>query len=214
MVILVPAFCAKTAKTNNASRIPGKKHGIAMTQLKAFTLTNDPDTFHQGATAYRNGRDWTRLQRDQVIAQANERIGLESLESPQGDALGASFTSDASCVTIEVMDQKTITNSGSHAVPSLYESDTSADELSLDFQPPPTKRSRSPQKQSYSAQDQNQSEKADGTSKNPFKARKDFHPLLDNHTGSMQLKYLKVLHTGCSLLCCVDWFHFLRAWLL
>ncbi|EXL39850.1 hypothetical protein FOCG_17560 [Fusarium oxysporum f. sp. radicis-lycopersici 26381] len=164
--------------------IPGKKHGIAMTQLKAFALTNDPDTFRQGATAYRNGRDWAKLQRDQVIAQANERIGLESLESPQSDVLGVSFVSNASCVTIKLMDQKTITNSDSHAVPSLYGSDTSADELSLDFQPP-TKRSRSPQKRSYSAQDQNQSEKADGTSKNPFKAGKDFHLLPDNHTGNM-----------------------------
>ncbi|EXL39968.1 hypothetical protein FOCG_17418 [Fusarium oxysporum f. sp. radicis-lycopersici 26381] len=164
--------------------IPENKHGIAMTQLKAFALTNDPDTFRQGATAYRNGRDWAKLQRDQVIAQANERIGLGSLESPQSEVLGVSFASDASCVTIEVMDQKTTTNSDPHAVPSLYESDTSADELSLDFQPP-IKRSRSLQKRSCSAQDQSQLEKGDGTSKNPFKAGKDFHLLLGNHTGSM-----------------------------
>ncbi|RKL00424.1 hypothetical protein BFJ70_g17451 [Fusarium oxysporum] len=164
--------------------IPENKHGIAMTQLKAFALTNDPDTFRQGATAYRNGRDWAKLQRDQVIAQANDRIGLGSLESPQSEVLGVSFASDASCVTIEVMDQKTITNSDPHAVPSLYESDTSADELSLDFQPP-IKRSRSPQKRSCSAQDQSQLEKGDGRSKNPFKAGKDFHLLLGNHTGSM-----------------------------
>ncbi|KAH7268751.1 hypothetical protein B0J15DRAFT_533957 [Fusarium solani] len=125
-----------------------RKPGIVMTQLKAFALTNDPDTFRQGAAAYRNGRDWAKQQRDQVIAQANERTGLESPGSPQSDALGVSFRSDASCVTIEATGQKTITNAGSHAVPSLYDSDTSADELSLDFQPP-TKRSRSPRKQSY-----------------------------------------------------------------
>ncbi|KAF5709865.1 hypothetical protein FGLOB1_5747 [Fusarium globosum] len=37
--------------------VPEKKPGIAMTQLKALALTDDPDTFRQGATAYRNGRD-------------------------------------------------------------------------------------------------------------------------------------------------------------
>lgn len=163
--------------------IAGKKHDIAMTQLKAFALTNDLDTFRQGATAYRNGRDWAKLQRDQVIAQANERIGLDSLESPQSGVLGVSFTSDASCVTMEVMGQKKITNSDPYAVPSLYD-DTSADELSLDFQPP-TKRSRSPQKRSCSTQDQSQMEKGDSRSKNPFKAGKDFHLLLGHRMGSM-----------------------------
>ncbi|KAH7114601.1 hypothetical protein EDB81DRAFT_630818, partial [Dactylonectria macrodidyma] len=128
--------------------ISRKKPGIVMTQLKAFALTNDPDTFRQGAAAYRNGRDWAKQQRDQAIAQANERTRLGSTESPQSDALGVSFTSEASCVMIEATGQKTTTNLGSHAVPSLYDSDTSADELSLDFQPP-TKRSRSPRKHSY-----------------------------------------------------------------
>ncbi|KAF5020422.1 hypothetical protein F66182_7549 [Fusarium sp. NRRL 66182] len=162
--------------------ISRQKPGIVMTQLKAFALTNDLDTFRQGATAYRNGRDWAKLQRDQAIAQANERTELESFDSPRSEALGVSFTSDASCITIEPMGRKTVTNPGSHAVPSLYESDTSADELSLDFQPP-TKRARSPQKQSYIVQEQNLSENADITSKNPFKAGKDFHLLPDKPAG-------------------------------
>jgi hypothetical protein len=93
---------------------------LSVIQSKLFALTNDPDTFQQGATVYRNGRGWAKLQRDQVIAQANERTGRESVESPQSDALGVSFASDASGVTIEAMDQWSITNSGSHALPSLY----------------------------------------------------------------------------------------------
>ncbi|TWU70446.1 hypothetical protein ED733_000290 [Metarhizium rileyi] len=146
--------------------VSGKKPEIIMTQLKAFALTNDPETLRQGAAAYRNGRDWAKLQRDQVIAQANERAELEIYKSPQSDGLGMSFTSDASCVTIEAIERQTNTNPGSQGLPSLYESETSADELSLDFQPP-TKRSRSPRKQSYVVQDQ-----LPESTKNPFQGRK------------------------------------------
>jgi hypothetical protein len=61
--------------------IPGKQPGFVMTQLDAFILTNDRDSFRQGAAAYRNGRDWAKQQRDQAIAQANERARRESTES-------------------------------------------------------------------------------------------------------------------------------------
>jgi hypothetical protein len=61
--------------------IHGKQPGFVMKQLDVFTLTKDLDTFQQGVAAYRNGRDWAKQQRDQAIAQANERAGLESTES-------------------------------------------------------------------------------------------------------------------------------------
>ncbi|KAH6982406.1 hypothetical protein EDB80DRAFT_592805, partial [Ilyonectria destructans] len=90
---------------------------------KAYTLTSiyhggslkiDPDTFRQGAAAYRNGRDWTKQQRDQAITQANEKVaGLGIAASPQSDVFGLSFPSEASA--IEATSQETIKNLSSHA---------------------------------------------------------------------------------------------------
>ncbi|KAH8800822.1 hypothetical protein F5884DRAFT_623381, partial [Xylogone sp. PMI_703] len=42
-----------------------------MTQVKAWALTSDPDTFRQGATAFRNARDWAQEKRDIFITTAN-----------------------------------------------------------------------------------------------------------------------------------------------
>ncbi|KAG6034491.1 hypothetical protein E4U41_006524 [Claviceps citrina] len=52
---------------------PGEKPGFAMTQINAWCLNSDIDTFQRAVTAYRNGRDWAKRQRDHLIAQANQR---------------------------------------------------------------------------------------------------------------------------------------------
>ena len=44
-----------------------------MNQIDAFAMTGNPQTFRQGATAYRNARDWAKEQRDEMIAVANRR---------------------------------------------------------------------------------------------------------------------------------------------
>ncbi|PGH35907.1 hypothetical protein GX50_01232 [[Emmonsia] crescens] len=44
-----------------------------MTQLKGCSMTSDPETFRQGASAYRNARDWAKEKRDEFIRLANER---------------------------------------------------------------------------------------------------------------------------------------------
>ncbi|EGE09048.1 hypothetical protein TEQG_08077 [Trichophyton equinum CBS 127.97] len=44
-----------------------------MTPLRSFAMTDNPDTFRQGATAYRNARDWAKEQRDEIMKCANER---------------------------------------------------------------------------------------------------------------------------------------------
>lgn len=44
-----------------------------MTPLRSFAMTDNPDTFRSGASAYRNARDWTKEQRDEFIKSANER---------------------------------------------------------------------------------------------------------------------------------------------
>ncbi|KAH7147059.1 hypothetical protein B0J13DRAFT_595300 [Dactylonectria estremocensis] len=40
----------------------------ALYDIKGWSLTSDPETFRQGAAAFRNGRDWAKTYRDQVIA--------------------------------------------------------------------------------------------------------------------------------------------------
>ena len=44
-----------------------------MTQLGGWMMTNNAETFRQGASAYRNARDWAKEKRDEFIRLANER---------------------------------------------------------------------------------------------------------------------------------------------
>jgi hypothetical protein len=53
--------------------------GFVVTQLGAFALTNDIDTFRRGAAAYRNARDWAKKQRNDAIEQANERLSWDEV---------------------------------------------------------------------------------------------------------------------------------------
>ena len=45
-----------------------------MNQIRSFAMTDSPETFRQGATAYRNARDWAREQRDEIIEVANQTV--------------------------------------------------------------------------------------------------------------------------------------------
>jgi hypothetical protein len=47
-----------------------------MHQLKGWSITGDPETFRQGARAYRNARDWAEQQRDEAIVRANEKANF------------------------------------------------------------------------------------------------------------------------------------------
>jgi hypothetical protein len=38
-------------------------------------MADTAETFRQGATYYRNARDWAKEQRDEAIRRANERAG-------------------------------------------------------------------------------------------------------------------------------------------
>ncbi|KAJ4243337.1 hypothetical protein NW762_014823 [Fusarium torreyae] len=121
---------------------PGETPGYAMTQIKGWSLTSDLETFRQGATAYRNGRDWTKKQRDDAIKQANEKVANLGVavapndmarQVPQGNATGVN---------------RYDTNNVSFTL--QHDLETSEDELSLDFERP-TKRSCSPEKPAASA---------------------------------------------------------------
>jgi hypothetical protein len=52
-----------------------------MTQLNHWGMSGNVDTFRQGATWYRNGRDWAKEQRDRVVMNANERAKVTKIGS-------------------------------------------------------------------------------------------------------------------------------------
>jgi hypothetical protein len=89
---------------NNAYTVTSIYHGG---QLKMYTShpaqptsPGNIETFRQGATYYRNARDWTKEQRDEVIRLANERsesqAGMLAVDASFG--LASSFASE---VTLE-----------------------------------------------------------------------------------------------------------------
>ena len=92
---------------------PNHRTEYRMTQLRSFAMTDAPDTFRQGAAAWRNGRDLTRDQRKELIDAANEKA--LNAESPGFDSSMQSFVSMSSNEPIQP------------------ESETSADELALDI---------------------------------------------------------------------------------
>jgi hypothetical protein len=50
-----------------------------MTRVKTCNLKDDTDAFCQDVAAYRNSKDWAKLQRDELIWQANERAVSEAI---------------------------------------------------------------------------------------------------------------------------------------
>ncbi|EFY91610.1 hypothetical protein MAC_02200 [Metarhizium acridum CQMa 102] len=116
--------------------VHGGKPGFVMTHINSWSMAGNCDAFRQGATAFRNGRDWAKHQRDTAINEANERASRDRAATSASleNGLGLSFESDPSVGT-DISSQET--NAISH-VPvheSGSETETSADELSLEFEP-------------------------------------------------------------------------------
>ncbi|KAB5536099.1 hypothetical protein GE09DRAFT_1176609 [Coniochaeta sp. 2T2.1] len=61
---------------------PGARPEYHMTQVKAFAMTSDRDTFVQGATAFRNARGLAQRHRDSFIQTANTRARQPRPETP------------------------------------------------------------------------------------------------------------------------------------
>jgi hypothetical protein len=77
-----------------------------MTQVKAYVLTNDPESFRQGATAFRNARDWAKEQRDALITAANERARsaaghVHTLSDSNGPVAESESSAGAGCLHTE-----------------------------------------------------------------------------------------------------------------
>ena len=94
---------------------PEKVCEFRQTKLKGFIMTEDPDTFRQGASALRNARDWAQEKRKELIAMANGRAS-----KTESSEVGSSVHSSLSPSTNELVEQ---------------ESDTSTDELALGVSP-------------------------------------------------------------------------------
>lgn len=86
-----------------------------MTQLNAFAMTGNPDTFRQGAGALRNARDWAKEKREELITAANSIM-------PET----RSFTVESSTESLLSLSTNDI---------AQLESDTSTDELAMIPQP-------------------------------------------------------------------------------
>ncbi|KAI9841528.1 MAG: hypothetical protein M1837_000629 [Sclerophora amabilis] len=85
-----------------------------MTQLRSLAMTDTAERFREGASAFRNARDWAKEQRDSLIAAANGRVRdapfeRSSFESSRYSALSPSTNEP------------------------LPESETSADEFTLEL---------------------------------------------------------------------------------
>ena len=121
-----------------------------MNQFTGWSITSDPETFRQGATAFRNASDWAKEQRDEAIRRANERANdsqAGALAVDESFGLVSSFVSEASLdelYTIEAVSQESRTspNEGSNITANLQESETSTDELLSDFRLPAKRFSR------------------------------------------------------------------------
>lgn len=138
---------------------PQGRPEYCMNQLGAYALTHNRETFRQGATAYRNAPDWTKEQRDRAIRRANERANHSQVEALAVDAsFGgfSSFTTEESldeAYTMETLSQESRTslNEGSNINADPPESETSTDELAIDYRLP-AKRLRRHSKRSHEPQ--------------------------------------------------------------
>jgi len=130
-----------------------------MTQINGWSMTGNRETFRQGATAYRNGIDWAKEQRDQAIKRANERANDSQAGAPAIDSSFdpvSSFASEASLeepYTIKPLSQEsqTLLSEDSNTTANPQESETSTDELVLDYRLP-AKRSSRHSKRSHQSQ--------------------------------------------------------------
>ena len=84
-----------------------------MTQLRSFAMTDAAERFREGASAFRNARDWAKEQRDGLVAAANTRVMGIPKETPS-------------------LEPSTHSVSQSTTYPDTPDSETSADELSQD----------------------------------------------------------------------------------
>ena len=94
---------------------PGNSPEYYMTQINSFAMTGTAGRFREGASAFRNARDWAEERRNELITTANGRLKRMPKETSTLDSSGHSMQSQST-----------------NGLAAL-ESETSADELAQDM---------------------------------------------------------------------------------
>ncbi|KAK7959742.1 uncharacterized protein PG986_004596 [Apiospora aurea] len=114
---------------------PGGRPEYVMTHLDSWALTGNMGSCRQGLTAYRNGLDWAKHQRDKAIKLANSRLHTSSVSTQVTGPL----TTDQDLVENNETTSENIRQfSPPEALSTSQDSESSADELAMDT--PTTKR--------------------------------------------------------------------------
>ena len=130
-------FTIHASQTTNS----GTRPEYFMHQLRAFGMTDTAETFRQGATYYRNGRDWAKEQRYEAIRRANERVGEDdagTLAINTSFARASSFVSEATSDGIHSIqalteESRTSLTEESNTTTQLRTSEASSGEPSIGF---------------------------------------------------------------------------------
>jgi len=135
---------------------PGGRPEYHMNQVNTWGMTGNIETFRQGATYYRNARDWTKEQRDETIRLANSRAGESQAGTLAVDASPGQASSFASDATLEEdytlsQESRDLLSEDSNTTTNLQESETSSGELSFNYRLP-VKRSSKHSKRSRQSQ--------------------------------------------------------------
>ena len=72
---------------------PGARPEYHMNQIRSFSMTDTPETWRQGATAYRNSIDWAKEQRDDAIRRAHDVVNRITVDSSASNVSNTSFVS-------------------------------------------------------------------------------------------------------------------------
>lgn len=126
---------------------PGSRPEYYMNQLGAYAMTHSPETFRQGAAAFRNINDWATEKRDEAITRANERANIV-----KGNTTAASFGPVFSSTTADSNEGPSVESFNQSSQTSRHEdgttvgseeSETSSDPLTSSYTVPMKRSSKS-----------------------------------------------------------------------
>ncbi|WEW60591.1 hypothetical protein PRK78_006078 [Emydomyces testavorans] len=93
-----------------------------MTSLRSFAMTDNAESFRNGASAYRNARDWAKEQREKFIKSANERHAqgqLQRLSTPGQEMTSESTVALDDSATSPVSDDTEFSGAQGHPIDSV-----------------------------------------------------------------------------------------------
>jgi len=113
---------------------PGQRSAYHMHQLRSFAMADTVETFREGATFYRNARNWAEEQRNEAIKNANEVASALSGGQCGADANSTSISSFESDTSVGRTPQHYLSFEGAEHALSLGvdgTSDTTIDLVSV-----------------------------------------------------------------------------------